>query len=235
MKRFAFVLSLAFVLAVAGMASAEYNPEGEPLPPGADEVETFRFVALNGSWIPTGLAKSWNSGVFQGRCNMECHEAELVTHVSVAQWLEFEVDGTRKDWRVLKPGMYASASSARVKSNNDVSVSFYLRDPEYLNPDPDADSAPIQVSFNHGPGDVNNPNDLVSRWKQANDEDDPYAFTIAYEDAYKGTTFNIWQRITVEDHHRSSEYEGTGMIEICVTNLKFWVDGNTGEFTDPQE
>ena len=37
------------------------------------------------------------------------------------------------------------------------------------------------------------------------------------------------------NQHRSSDYHGTGGLLICVTNLKYWVDPETGTFNNLTE
>lgn len=231
MNRLAFVLTLAFVLALAGMAMAseDYDPAGAPLPEGAKEEPVF--VLSGDSFIEqtTTEARAWNSLGFTGHCNQECASSELVTHVSVAQWLNFTVSGTRKDWRVLKPGTYASNSvTANITSNNDVRVRFYLDDPTYLG---DAESPAIEATYGYSDDSGTDPG-LVTQWQRANGEENAVEFTIPYEDIKNGSEYHIWQQITVTEDHRSSDYEGTGLLQISVTNLKHWVDPESGGFLD---
>src|SRR5690625_277550 len=122
MRRFSFVLALAFVLAVSGMVFAQ-SP-GDPLTQNATPTTTYEKDANEG-WSVSTNAQSFNSGGASSHCNRECSDFTIENHVSVAQWIDWEINGTRKDWRVLKPGTYASDSvTARVKSNNDVRISF---------------------------------------------------------------------------------------------------------------
>ncbi len=63
--------------------------------------------------MTTTNAQSFNSGGASGHCNKECWDFTIENHVSVAQWIDWEINGTRKDWRVLKPGTYGSDSVDR--------------------------------------------------------------------------------------------------------------------------
>ncbi|MFS8581549.1 MAG: hypothetical protein FWJ61_01785 [Limnochordales bacterium] len=235
MKRFSLVFAMALVLAVSAMALAA-SP-GAPLPEGAREAETFELQA-DGSWARAMNARSFNSGSAAGHCNRECWNFELVNHVSVAQWINFSVDGTRKDWQVLKPGTYASDSvSARISSNNDVRITFWAEDPQYE--DSEVESPPIAKWFGYGIGDesANGPG-MVEQWVRASDygPDNPLVFTIRYEDGLAdGLLYRIWEKIEVTSQHRSSDYHGTGAVEICVTNLKWWVDPDNGGFVSLDE
>lgn len=227
--RIVLVLALAFVLAVGGMVMAqrqypEYIPEGNDLPDNAQSTTTY--VLANGEWVVSNNAQSFNSGNANGHCNRECWDFTIENHVSVAQWINWSIDGTRKDWRVLKPGIYASNSvTAEIKSNNDVQVSFWAEDPIYLNEE--LESPPIAKQFGYTVGANNTEINSIVTWVAAADtsEDDPLVFTIRYEDGLAdGLAYRIWEQIEVTDQHRSSDYHGFGGLLICVTNLKYWVD-----------
>src|SRR5690625_3136376 len=182
MNRFVFVLTLALVLALGGIAmaqSSEYFAEGAPLPEGAVEVPVFKR-GTNGEFgsSGTGQARGWNSNGTGGHCNKECHAADLTTHVSVAQWIEWSLSATRKDFRVLKPGTFAANSwTATVSSNNDVEVTFEHSNAEYLNPDVDSD--PIAISYGYSTGSGIDPNQ-VNEWVAAGDT--PITINIPYAD-----------------------------------------------------
>ncbi len=104
MRRFSIVLALAFVLAMGGMVFAQSI--GERLPMNATPTTTWE---LSGDeWVVTSNAQSFNSMGTSGHCNRACWDVTLQNHVSVAEWIDWEINGTRKDWRVLKPGTYAS-------------------------------------------------------------------------------------------------------------------------------
>lgn len=236
MNRFAFVLALALLLAFGGiaMAQVEYEPTGRALPDNAQEAE--HVFELNGEeWVPATDARAWNGGnSVAGHCNRECHEFNLETHVSVAQWIDFDVNATRKDWRVLKPGKYASDSvTARISSNNDVLVRFYAEDPSHLNPDIDSPDIATEYGYSVGANSGTNVN-MVEDWVKGSDfsADEPLEFTLAYQPGEQ--VFRIWQTIEVTDEHRSSDYNGTGFVSVCVTNLKHWVDGEAGGFASDQ-
>lgn len=234
MKRFSLVLALAFVLALGAMASA-YPAEGIPLPEGATEVDVFRLNS-DGQYTTTATndARAWNSGISSHHCNRACHGIDLTFHVSVAQWIDYEFVGTRKDWRVLKPGTYASNSwSASIKSNNDVEIVVWAENPSYLNPD--AESPPIKTRFGTSTN-GSDPNSVLD-WADAFDpgtgEANKQTIRLPFDMVKNGVKYHIWQEITVTDEHRSSEYEGKGYVEICITNQKMWVDEG-GKWIEPQ-
>lgn len=234
MRRFSIVLALAFVLAMGGMVFAQSI--GERLPMNATPTTTWE---LSGDeWVVTSNAQSFNSMGTSGHCNRACWDVTLQNHVSVAQWIDWEINGTRKDWRVLKPGTYASDSvTARIKSNNDVRITFWAEDPTYQVED--VDSPPISTWYGYSIGaDSGDSVYNVVEWVAASSTsaDNPLEFVIRYEDGLgDGLAYRIWEMIEVTSQHRSSEYHGTGGIQICVTNLKYWVDPETGGFNNLTE
>lgn len=234
---------MVFVLALAGMAFAadhpqyeSYQVEGYLLPTNASETTVWRLNA-DGSYSETSSARVYNSGGANGHCNKECWDFTLETHVSVAQWLDWSLDGTRKDWRVMKPGTFASDSiTARITSNNDVQVTFYAEDPSYQNPD--ADSPDIAKWFGYSVGAGASDIGDVAEWFRATDfsESNPLELTLTFDQVSgEGAAFRIFEQIEVTEEHRSSEYFGEGFVNICITNLKHWVDGETGKYQgDPE-
>lgn len=238
---------MAFVLAVAGMAfgqgvptndgSQQYDPyhaEGYLLPNNASK--TTVWLLEDDTYTVTERAQAFNSGGANGHCNRECWDFTIENHVSVAQWLDWSIDGTRKDWRVLKPGTYASNSvTARVASNNDVEVKFYAADPSYQNAE--AESPDIAKWFGYSVGSQSSDIASVVEWVRGSNynEDEPLVIRLSFNQVSgEGAAFRIFEQIEVTNEHRSSEYFGEGFINICITNLKHWVDGQEGTFKSDQ-
>src|SRR5690606_15569146 len=103
----------------------------------------------------------------------------------------------------------------------------------------DAESPPIPKWFGYSVGEDsgNNINNVV-QWVRGSDytPEDPLVFTIRFEDGLAdGLAYRIWEKIEVTNQHRSSDYHGTGGLLICVTNLKYWVDPETGTFNNLTE
>lgn len=245
-SKVAFVLTGALCLALAGSVAA-YNPNGEALPPGAQEVEVYyRPLTTTGEpddgaeWQSIGLsnatqrARSWNSLPTQGSCNKAYWDFTFTSHASLAQWLEWSLTGTRKDWRILKPGEYASDSLGfTIKSNNDVVVFFAdFGDLQYLGPDvPEGTQDTIETWYSYG----DTFDEANARgWVRAADlNQEPLVIPNSNELHY-GQSVKIWQRILVQPSNNSSEYENVGRVRLALTNLKYWVDEDTGEFRPNQ-
>ena len=168
--------------------------KGDLLPDGSTTPGTYEL--RDGAWIPAVYAIAWNSGGADsdGISNKPVFTFEITNHVSVAQWINWSISGTRKDWRVLRPGTYASDSvTARIQSNNDVVIEFYAEDPEYLS---------VAASQGH-PEVVRLPEtdqigEVDSRgWWRGSDfsSDDP--LVIRFQDSaslHSGLTYKIWGR-----------------------------------------
>lgn len=232
MKKILFI-----ALAIVAMASlgAMAQTVGDPLPAGAVNPGTWEW---NGTtWVHTQYAKTWNSNSESsgGMTNKESISFEIINHVSVAQWIEWTISGTRKDWRVLRPGTYASDSvTATIKSNNDVLVSFWAEDPEYMVENAGVTrTIPKFFSFSEG----DDANDAEANgWVAASETspDNPYQFIISDSAGlHAGLAYKIWEKIEVVPSNSSSEYEGRGMVTVSLTNIKHWVDPETGTWLNP--
>lgn len=240
-KRFTFVLAMVFVLAVSALAFGQgtpgigqydsYHAEGYLLPTNASPTTVWK-KGSNGSYSETTLAFAYNSGGANGHCNRECWDFTIENHVSVAQWLDWSIDGTRKDWRVMKPGIFASDSvTARVASNNDVEISFWAEDPSYQNPE--AESPDIAKWFGYSVGSQASDISDVVEWVRGSDftAEEPLKIRLGFDQVSgEGAAFRIFEQIEVTNEHRSSEYFGEGFVLICLTNLKHWVDAETGAY-----
>lgn len=236
-KKLLWFLAGVLALALSGTAMATaYNPNGEVLPSGAQEQTVYEFNGT--SWGPVGSdgagtkARSWNSGPTFGFCNKAYWDITFTSHASVAQWINWTLATTRKDWRVRKPGDYASNSiDFTIASNNAVLVSFDgFDDLQYLNPNAPSDTTHYIDTWYGVGSDINN----VSTWVPAEDLND---MTITFPDSdglHHGMQFKIWQRIKVVESNSSSEYENVGTVRLAVTNLKFWINGETGGWAENQ-
>lgn len=227
------VLFTLAILALAAVGVFAKTP-GDLLPPGATNPGTWVWDPVAGEWRNNAeFAISFNSGPVSsgGMSNKEIHSFDIINHVSVAQWVEYHVSGTRKDWRILRPGIYASDSvTATIKSNNDIIIEFWATDPEYLSEGGVTRTIPKYFSYSEG----NDANEAEENgWIAASETspDNPYTFTIAdSEGLHNGLSFKIWEKIEVVPSNSSSDYEGYGTVTIRLTNMKHWVDGETGTF-----
>ncbi|WP_324668112.1 hypothetical protein [Geochorda subterranea] len=232
MKRLGWLLVLAALLLSGGMALAASN--GYPLPPGASETKVWE---LQGStWVgltfgdPNGPARSWNSGPYnQGITNQAVTGFQFTNHASVAQWVEYTMSGTRKDWRIRRPGIYASDSmTGTIKSNNDVVISFSGFGPlAYEAPGQGVDE---YIETEYGYSTVEDPNLVV--WVPAEDLNETSILLEDSEALHYGQQWKLWSKINVGPSNSSSEYENVGTVTVTLTNIKLWIDPATGFYAD---
>ncbi len=220
------------LLAVAAVGAFAATP-GVGLPEGAAEVDVY-MLDNDGNWVKTTYARAWNSiaADSDGFSNKEVHRFEIINHVSVAQWVKFHVSGTRKDWRVLRPGTYASNSvTAQIQSNNDVVIEFWAEDPVYQSEGGVTRTIPKWFGYSSDGIDQVEENGWLPA--SSTSEDEPFTFTIPDSaHLHSGLTFKIWEKIEVVPSNSSSEYEGRGWVTIKLTNIKHWVDPATGDFRE---
>lgn len=230
------VISL-FALSIGAMAASP----GDVLPPGASEVEVFEWDGSN--WVGQGTgsdsapARSWNSTPVNsgGYQNNEHHNISFTSHASVAQWIDWTLSGTRKDWRVRRPGTYASDSlSFTIKSNNDVAVTFSeFDDMEYedlaLAPQGTQTHIPTWYSFGDTIADAE-----ANGWVSALDLNETDLTFVNTNPLHYGLSYKLWSKILVQESNNSSDYENVGQITLSLTNMKHWIDNETGKFTADQ-
>ncbi|MCR4426039.1 MAG: hypothetical protein NUW23_07620 [Firmicutes bacterium] len=225
MKKILLALALIALVAV---------PAGAQLPwPGAIEQETWKLV--DGVWVSqavgqaSALARAWTSVTAQGSCNKQTWTVDVTTHASVAQWIEWSLSGTRWDWRVMKPGTYATdCITATLKSNGAVAINY----------DGFADLAyqgtggveqTIDTWYAFGP---TIPAPTSSSWVRAadlNNDDDLVPDSAAL---HAGLSWKLWNKIQVVECNSACEYEDTATITLVLQTMKPWVDPTTGGWAD---
>lgn len=230
MKRIILILALMAVVLVP-VAALAASP-GVALPANAIEVETWKLVG--DEWVSQGtgnveaLARCWSSNPVLGSCNKASWVVTFTHHASVAQWIEWTLSGSRWDWRIRKPGTYAAdCITATLKSNNDVAIDYDdFADLAYLEADEGVKQT-IDTYYSFG---ATLAEAEANGWVGAsalNEEHDVIDDSQALHD---GLSTKLWNKIVVENCNSSCEYEDVGTITISVTNLKHWIDPDTGNF-----
>lgn len=105
-------------------------------------------------------------------------------------------------------------------------------DLQYLGPDvPEGTQDTIETWYSYG----DTSDEANARgWVRAADlNQEPLVIPNSNELHY-GQSVKIWQRIVVQPSNNSSEYENVGRVRLALTNLKYWVDEDTGEFRPNQ-
>lgn len=189
------------------------------------------------------LARSWNSGGQADYTNKAQNVVDFTNYAAVAQWIDYKVSDTRKDWRVLKPGPWVSkAFDISVMSNDDVDIYFENFTDLMAEPNPYDGGAvvPVRAWYSLTEKSDNPPSDS-GMWRAAAN-----FLEIAqpvFDDFHDGSywplhwdykEWSVWSLIDVHNCNKPINYKGTGTITIQVTTLRDWVDAGSGDFAANQ-
>lgn len=226
-----------------GAAVSEFSPNG---------TYSVREASNARSWnSDSGLSPNCQGGQSY-YCNKPRHQVNFTNVAAVAQWMDWEVTNVRKDWRVLKPGTYASpALEIGVRSNDDVSIYFEnftnLIAQDVAWEEGEADFRPITAYYaiqalQSAPALVTEfPANLT--WESAANFSDNLN---VLSDTMKGTPpgqswpmhwdkqwIRLWSLINAHECNKPVNFVGTGTITIQVTTLRDWV-ADDGSFAATQ-
>ena len=246
MKRLLVLFAIMALLFVPAMALA--HPAGHSLPASAQEQEaweldgsdwvTMYVFDASGNLVPSveAKARAWTSGaILNQSCNKELWPVDVAVHASVAQWISWSITGTRWDWRVRKPGTYATdCISFTVASNNSVGVDYDgFANLVYEGTVVQDTLGEIATYYAWGTTGQGTPPKAgwVSATELIGDDDDiPNSAVL-----HGGQTFKLWNKIVVEPCHSSCEYHDDATITLSLTNMKAWIDPTTGFFKVDQK
>ncbi|HVP57480.1 MAG TPA: hypothetical protein VMU02_05240 [bacterium] len=223
-------MKIMAILGVLLMASAAYV-YAQPgtncdLPANYYEVDTWTLI--NGVAYPNldpacALARLFASGHFAGSCNKGAWEIPVTIHASIAQWLWFDLSGTRWDWRVLKPGTYAGdCITFQFCSNGDIGVTYSGFADLYSPTTPTGCKNTIDTWYGYGtPFDPANP----ANWVRAADLNGVET-TIHQICPGHCMTTKLWTKIQVDTCNSACEYNNDAQITLTLLNQKCWVDAD---------
>lgn len=221
------VVTLTVALSLSVMAGTPVQT-GQPLPDGSVEHEAWKLV--NDSWSSMGEgnreanARAWSSKVVIGSCNKTYWEIPVTVHASVAQWIEFSLSGSRYDWRVRKPGIYAANSlTAALKSNSDVEIEFE----GFGNLDGGGVRGYIDTWYAYG---ATLPGSEDPRWIPASALDGMSPTVPDSAGLHTGYSWKLWNKIKVTECNSACEYQDDAKITLVLMNQKCWIDPATGYF-----
>jgi hypothetical protein len=188
-------------------------------------------------------ARCYKSGEDEDACNKKYWYIDVTIHASIAQWVEWSINGTRWDWFVRKPGTYiADCIEAKVASNGDVIVQY--RGFDFLRNGEDdgihKDSIDIWYAFEGagvGAGDLLNPAN-AHLWIPAPalnmDDDTLFENNLEFYNLhYDGAVFKLWNKIFVDRCNSACEYEDEARIILVLDEQKDWIDPETGYYRSP--
>jgi len=197
------------------------------------------YELKNDVWVtPTSLAKCFATGHLYDACNKKYWNIPVTIHASVAQWIEWDITGTRWDWYVMKPGKYAAdCITFLIASNQEVGVTFsgfgnLMRVEDGKTPFAGQDTE-IEIYYAAGEG-MNVPPAITSDlWVPADElYDNPYDFVDSafMHEALGKVGGKLWCYINVERCNSACEYENAAQITLTLKCQKTWVndDGTWG-------
>ena len=225
------------LIAVAGLLLTSVAMAQTPVPPtGVYEVEMFIldengvYHGAVGTTGPDQNARCFASNKADGNCNKYEWCIPITVHASIAQWIDFEMTGTRWDWFVKKPGWYAAnCTTAKVASNGDICIDYS----GFADLEPQGSGkVPIPIWYAFGPSMT----EAAAGWVRAealNDDDDCLIEEdYWYEGAdgfignylHEDLTWKLWNRIHVVDCNTACEYEDVALICLTLESQKRWIE-----------
>lgn len=235
MKKLLIAMIIVGLLPVAALAQP---------PLGAIEVDSWAYLADAAGvyeWVPQSgpgapnpeaLARCFVSGQGDGYCNKDW-EIPFKVHASIAQWLEWNFNGTRWDWFVRKPGNYAAnCLTWWLSSNQEVVMDFLGFGPlEAEDPKPGTDHF-IEVFYCFDPPGATPPLKTSDLWIPAPAMNDPANWHHIPDgpDLHEGWQVKIWNYIHVERCNSACEYQNDAFISLTLECQKDWIDRSDGFF-----
>lgn len=171
-------------------------------------------------------AKAFTSLPVSGRCCKEYWCDTITNHATITQWINYGYSGTRWDWQIRKPGVFATDSIyLHIQSNDDVEVDF----------DGFADLAPmihkeapaIPVWYCLTNKGIANP--PADGWYSAAKLND-FKLKLPYNDVKNGVDYKIWNKIVVDPTTQACDYCDEGTITLKLTDVKYFINKCDGEY-----
>jgi len=238
MKRILFVLALS-ILFVAPAFAQYYGPQPEPV-----IREVGHWVWADGAWQDDPAAypewydaRCYASTKAAGDCNKKDWKIPVWIMASVCGWLDWELDGTRWDWFIRKPGCYAAnCIKATIASNTDVEIIYSeFNDLESVLGNNHKNTIPVWYSWGNGvtinmiEGGANGGWQTPAELMAEPDLLDESELTGDY-DLHDGLVFKLYNKICVERCNTACEYFDDALITISLREQKPWIEFETGEY-----
>lgn len=225
MKRIAVVTALVAVLALSTVTFASYTQVAVYMLGGTSTSPTWTTPPVGSLGL---YAKAFTSNPAQGSCNRAIWKENITNHVAVSQWIDYTFAGTRWDWLVRKPGTFAAdCITFNIRSNDDVTVTFDgFSDLAPLLPT-DNSATPIRVWYSWGLQGIDAP--PIDSWLTPTELNEA-GFQLDYETVSGGFTRRLWNKISIPENQRACEYQDSGTITLTLTDVKCFIDPETGLF-----
>jgi hypothetical protein len=214
-------------------------------PAGATEVDSWAYMKdevtgefywdwQSGPGAPNqqALARCFASGQADSACNKDFW-INFKVHASVAQWIEWDFNGTRWDWFVRKPGNYAAnCLTWWMSSNQEVTIDFHdfadlaPVDTKYVG----QPSIPVWYCMDPPGGVPPLKDDPIWVSATALNDSANWIHIPDSDDFHVGKFFKFWNYIHVVRCNSACEYQNDAWVTLTLECQKDWIDRETGYF-----
>lgn len=210
-----FVLALSLTIFGASQLTVWMEEEGE-------------WVALSMT-DPFAQARAFKLGAANGSCNKQNWTVDIETEVQVAQWINWQLDGTKWLWYVRKPGTYITdCISFFIQSNGEIVISFSgFGNPTYASTETTSVNPQILAWYGYGLGNLP---DEIEQMVSAEELNQSTVFIPDSADLHEGISRKLWNKIKVVNCNSASTYIAKGTITITLKRIKPWINPQTGGF-----
>ncbi|HOJ87530.1 MAG TPA: hypothetical protein PLD34_00910 [Pseudothermotoga sp.] len=189
---------------------------------------------VEGEWVtlsmtdPFAEARAYKSGAANGSCNKQNWTVDIETEVQVAQWINWQLDGTKWTWYVRKPGKYITdCISFYIQSNGEIVISFSgFESPTYAATFSHVKDT-VDAWYGYGLGNL--PED-IEEMVSAEQLNQARIFIPDSADLHGGISRKLWNMIQVVNCNSACNYIGRGTVTITLQRIKPWIDPATGGF-----
>ncbi|ABV34439.1 MULTISPECIES: hypothetical protein [Pseudothermotoga] len=221
-KGLIFIIAILAVTALAVFATEELT---------VWQLLENEWVALDMNSTST-TAKAFKSGAANGSCDKFNWTINFETEVQVAQWVNWQIDGTKWTWYVRKPGTYITdCISFLIQSNGEIVISFSdFASPTFVpgaDPFDTAVNEYINAWYAYGIGNLPSG---IEEMAAAAEMNETTVFIPDSAELHEGISRKLWNMIQVVECNSAGVYRDSGVITITLQRQMPWIDGETGNY-----
>jgi len=199
---------------------------------GASQLTVWKDV--EGQWValsmtdPFAEARAYKLGAATGSCNKKNWTVDIETEVQVAQWINWQLDGTKWLWYVRKPGTYITdCISFFIQSNGEIVISFSgFESPTYASTFTHVKDT-VDAWYGYGLGNLP---EEIQEMASAEELNELSVFIPDSADLHEGISRKLWNKIRVVNCNSACNYIGRGTVTITLQRIKPWINPETGGF-----
>lgn len=225
------ILAVLIVAVLPWVAGAQtHPPEGYPT---GTEVLTWWWneTAFVQNPAGGGDARLFVCVPLDSSCNKNW-KIPVKMHASIAQWVKWNMNGSRWYWFVRKPGNYAgNCMTWQIASNQNVLINYEGFGP-LIAEEPDKAIYDTIWAW-YGVGDVGTPPPKGNPWwVRADSLNYEAEWDTIFDSAalHAGIFFKIWNYIHVVECNSACEYQSDAFVTVDLLCQKDWIDTETGGY-----